>query len=176
MRSLRLFCCPIWSMPIYGRSVTPIHSVPSQHPPCSLYCQAILSCFIQKWVSHGPCGREGRLETWDGQRTNTGWAIQAIRGRMCLHHREEARRTVMRESWWWYLDTQLTKGKLMSKRIIPISITSWCFQRLPMMFAHPTLVMRRLGHANNSKTVPTALLISTVPSRWHSCMWFKFTV
>ena len=29
MRSLRLFCCPIWSMPIYGRSVTPIHSVPS---------------------------------------------------------------------------------------------------------------------------------------------------
>ena len=35
MRSLRLFCCPIWSMPIYGRSVTPIHSVPSgpSHAP-----------------------------------------------------------------------------------------------------------------------------------------------
>ena len=102
---------------------------PLQHPPCSLYHQAIPSCFIQKWASHGLCGREGRPETWDGWRTNAGRAIQAIWGRMCLYHRE-AGRTAMRESWWWYLDTQLTKGKLMSKRIIPISITSQSFQWL----------------------------------------------
>lgn len=72
-------------------------------------------------------------------------------------------------------EIKFRSGKLDNMVYAPINAASLSFRRLVMTLARSASVMRRSGLAKGSNIPPLAFLISTVPSKCRSFMWFMCT-
>jgi hypothetical protein len=102
--------------------------------------------------------RRAKDQCWSSNTSNSRTRVLASQGRS-KEHREESVVVMVSEC------AMSKGGKTGSRTSVPIRAASRSFRRPPMTFARSASVMSRSGLANDSKTVPPAPLMSTVPSR-----------